>query len=260
MSPETRHVAALQRLVATMRERVDFVEGSSFWKLRAAFFALKARFGAVHDPAPPPLPAREYVEAMAATDPYARWLLEHDTRPAEFARLREMARALPHRPTIALVVDDVSGDAEWALERARAQIYPGSRTIATSSLAGTAGADIGSRFALALASSDDEWLAFCSGRDLLAPDAAFEIALGANLHPDVDMMYGDRDTIAEDGARSGPICCPDWSPDAFAAQMYTGRVVFLRRTALLAAGGIGPGETDPRYDMALRVSERSAGV
>ena len=140
MSPEARHVAALQRIVAAMRERVEFVEGSAFWKLRAAYFAFKARFGAVHDPAPPPVPEREFVEAMAATDPYARWLLEHDTRPADAPRLREIARALPHRPAVAIVVDDVAGDAETALARARAQLYPDARTIATSSRSGrTAG-------------------------------------------------------------------------------------------------------------------------
>jgi len=257
--PEARHVAALQRLLAAMRERVDFVEGSFFWKLRAAYFAFKRRFGAVHDPAPPPIPEREFVEAMAADDPYARWLLEHDTRPAEFERLREMARALPHRPTIALVVDDAAGDADAALARARAQLYPWARTLATSSLAANA-PDAAARFAAGLAASDDDWIAFVGPRELLAPDAAFEVALGANLQPDAELLYGDRDAIDASGARSGPVCCPDWSPDAFAAAMYTGRLVFFKRAAVVAAGGVGTGFADPRYDLALRVSERGTPV
>ena len=260
MAAEERHVAALQRLVAAMRERVDFVEGSSFWKLRAAFFAFKARFGAVHDPAPPAVPAREYVEAMAANDPYAGWLLEHETRPADFARLREVAQALPEHPSIVLVVDDVPGDAESALARARAQIYPWARTLATSDLHVDARHDTRARFAAALAQSDGEWIAFYRGDDLAAPDAAFEVALAANSHPGVDMIYGDRDAVGDDGARCRPVCCADWSPEAFASDMYTGRVVFLRRTALLAAGGVADGYEDPRYDMALRVSERARRI
>jgi GT2 family glycosyltransferase len=264
VSPETRHVAALQRLLGAMRERVDFVEGSRFWKIRAAFFAFKARLGAVHDPAPPPVPPREYVEAMAASDPYARWLLEHDTRPAELSRLREIAQALPKRPSIAIVVDDACGGADDALARARAQIYPWARTVATSSLwaeshPAESRGTVTSRFAAALESCDDEWLAFCREGELLAPDAAFEVALGA-LHPRVDLIYGDRDAIDEHGARRAPVCCPDWSPEAFSSSMYTGRVVFLRRSALLAAGGIQPGYDDPRYDMALRVSEGAAAI
>jgi GT2 family glycosyltransferase len=258
MSPEERHVAALQRLVATMRERVDYVEGSNFWKLRAAFFAGKARFGAVHDPAPPPVPAREYVEAMAASDPYARWLLEHDTRPAEFGRLREIAYALPLRPWVVIVVDDVAGEGDAVLARARAQIYPWTQTLATSSLA--VSGDASARFAAALAQTDADWIAFCTRDELLAPDAAFEVALAVNLDATADIVYGDRDTIATDGARSAPVCCPDWSPDAFASSMYTGRLVFMRRAALVAAGGIASNYADPRYDMALRVSEGATSI
>jgi GT2 family glycosyltransferase len=252
-------VAALQRLIASMRERLDFVEASRFWKLRALWFSLKARVGFRHDPAPPPIPPREYVEAMAASDPYTAWLLEHEPRPADLLRLEEIAKLLPSRPTIAIVVDDAAGDAAEAVRSVQGQVYPWVRLVKT------AGAgpydDAAARLNAALSACSEELIAFCGPWQRLAPDAAFEVALALNEVPDADLVYGDRDILDERGRRSSRSSLPEWSPETFLSQMYTGSLLFYRREAVAAAGGFRAGFGEGlHYDLALRVTERANAI
>ncbi|MHB8144814.1 MAG: hypothetical protein ACYDEW_04155 [Vulcanimicrobiaceae bacterium] len=75
-------IAHLQRLLVRMRKRIDFIEESRFWKLRALWLAAKARLGLGHAPEPSISPS-EYVEAMPASDPYTQWLLDLCTASPE---------------------------------------------------------------------------------------------------------------------------------------------------------------------------------
>ncbi len=246
----------MQALLARMRQRVDFVEGSSFWKARAAFFALKRRFGFTHDPAPPPIPPRAYAEAMDAPDRYTRWLMRHGPRPSDLERLREIARLLPNRPSIAILLDAGDGDVTDALAHASAQIYPNVTVLLTS----TQAADAATRFADAFARAEAEIVAFVSCDELLAPDAALEAALGFMVDGDVSAVYGDRDVVEADGRRTTPAFVSDFAPESFLGQMYTGHMLFYRTSAIVAAGGLRGGCGDARYDLALRISDGAGTI
>ena len=92
----------------------------------------------------------------------------------------------------------------------------------------------------------------------MAPDACFEVAVAHYEKPQAEVIYGDRDTISLNGHRSRPLFLPDWSPETFLSQMYTGRLVFYRRELVVAAGGFRSGfGTALHYDLALRATERS---
>ena len=104
----------------------------------------------------------------------------------------------------------------------------------------------------------DHFVAFCDPDELLAPDACFEVAVAHYEKPEAEVIYGDRDTISLNGHRSRPLFLPDWSPETFLSQMYTGRLVFYRRELVVSAGGFRSGfGTALHYDLALRATELS---
>jgi GT2 family glycosyltransferase len=252
-------IAALQRVVRALRRRLAFVEGSRFWRLRALWLRVRAHFGR-HDPVEPPeLPPLDYVEAMDWLEPYARWLLENQPRRAELARMREVAPLLSLRPALAAIVNDCDCDASLALEAIRAQAYPYVRLVRLSEYSGSA--EGAARWNAALAAATEDFVVLCEPDDLLAPQAAFELALAVNAATNLVAMYGDRDQQGADGRRMLPRFVPAWSPDTFLSSMYTGRVVFYRRSAVLAAGGMRDGfGSAAHYDLALRVFESEGPI
>jgi GT2 family glycosyltransferase len=251
-------ISALRSLVERLRRRIDFVEQSRFWKLRALWFTLKARFGLRHD-LEPPLPAHEYVESMDAAASYTRWLIGHEPRAADLRRLRQIAQTLERRPSICIIVDDASGTAANAIDAVKAQVYPWACLLCTSEVSQDKDAAV--RFNAALEACRDEFVAFCDPDEFLAPDACFEVALAHCELPDADVIYGDRDMVAPNGQRTKPLFLPDWSPETFLSQMYTGRLMFYRREAVVSAGGFRLGfGTALHYDLALRVTERSKSI
>ena len=252
-------IAALQRMVRQLRRRLEFVEGSKFWQLRAAWVNLQDRIGRREPIEGPGEPAVDFVENMAWPEPYTRWLLENEPRRVELGRLREVAPLLPAQPSVAVFVNDTAGNADAALAAAGEQAYPRVRVRALSQV--TSGGDDAARWNAALAACTEDVVAFCEPGDLLAPHAAFEVALAFNHSPGAIAVYGDCDVIAPDGSRSAPRFVPDWSPDTFLSSMYTGRVIFYKRAAVLAAGGFRPGFGPANhYDLALRVFENGSEI
>ncbi|MHB8144813.1 MAG: glycosyltransferase, partial [Vulcanimicrobiaceae bacterium] len=141
----------------------------------------------------------------------------------------------------------------------RAQVYPYIRLLRTSEAAPRKGA--ASRLNAALEVTHDEFVAFCDPDEILAPDAAFEAALALSEAPEADVVYGDRDRIGPDGRRTSPLFVPDWSPETFLSQMYTGRLLFYRRKAVTAVAGFRPGFGSAlHYDLALRVTEHTERI
>jgi GT2 family glycosyltransferase len=70
------------------------------------------------------------------------------------------------------------------------------------------------------------------------------------------VLYSDEDKIDEHGARTDPFFKPDWDPDLLLGQNYLNHLTVMRRTAVLAAGGLNSafdGAQD--HDLILRVTE-----
>ena len=129
-SPQEAQIVALQSLVEKLRRRIDFIERSSFWKIREQWFALKGRLGLRSDPVPP-LPAIDYAETMDMQDPYARWLIQHEPRAADLRRLRQIAQTFAAPSSICVIVDDAS-NATDAIKSVLEQAYPWVRLLRTS--------------------------------------------------------------------------------------------------------------------------------
>jgi GT2 family glycosyltransferase len=279
---------AVGPLVGRMAERIATMELSRFWKLRNAVFALRKRLGLS------PVGAMASFELdvtdrsiIAAGGPYGQWLRQHGARPSDLARMREIAEVLPLRPTISIVMatsDPRPEHLRAALDSVFAQAYPYWELCVADDcskdprivemLGAYAGRDPRVRFVVretrghmsrasnsALALATGEFVGFLDHDDLLAPDAAFEVALCVNRHPDADMIYSDEDKVDDAGILSEPYFKPDWAPDSFLSRMYTAHFAAYRRSLVEELGGLRTGfEGSQDYDLVLRLTERTERI
>ena len=64
------------------------------------------------------------------------------------------------------------------------------------------------------------------------------------LHPEINLLYGDEDRIAEDGVHLDPWFKSEWAPDTFLSTFYFGNVIAFRTSALAL---INPGRRRSSY-------------
>jgi SAM-dependent methyltransferase len=113
----------------------------------------------------------------------------------------------------------------------------------------------------ALQEARGEYVAMLDHDDELTPDALFEVARALNVDKSLDVVYTDQDYVTPDGAQSGHLLKPDWSPHLFRGVMFVGHLLTVRRTLAIEVRGF-----DPAYDFVqdfefmLRVSERTRHI
>lgn len=75
-----------------------------------------------------------------------------------------------------------------------------------------------------------EWVAIVGENDLLSAYALQSAAACIDSHPQVQVLYSDEDKIDLQGRRFAPLFKPDWNPDLFLSQGYTGSLTLVRRS------------------------------
>jgi GT2 family glycosyltransferase len=247
-------VAQLQRICAHLRHRMDLLEKSNFWRLRA--FANRLRYwrSGWRDPAGD-APSSHFTETLSCDDPYLRWMLMTESREEDLDRLKTISAVLALKPSICIVVDDFAGNPAVALSAANAQIYP-ARVIRTTQL--SSDPIRGKRFNASLDECSADFIAFCDANEALRQDATFEVALAVNKQPVAEVIYGDRDLLDPSTGRITPYFQPDWAPETFLSSMYTGNLIFYRTSLLRDLGGFNDesGTADHR-DLSLRAVEQA---
>jgi O-antigen biosynthesis protein len=115
--------------------------------------------------------------------------------------------------------------------------------------------------AQALTMAAGGFVALLGDRDRLHREALASVDGALRLRPEADFVYTDEDEIDAAGRHSGAFFKPDWSPERLRAEMYTGRLSFLRRSLLEEAGGFSAALGGAaEWDVALRVTERARTV
>jgi glycosyltransferase involved in cell wall biosynthesis len=113
----------------------------------------------------------------------------------------------------------------------------------------------------ALALAQGEFVALLDHDDEISIDALYENAALLNAHPDADMIYSDEDKISEDSIRHMPFFKPNWSPDTFLSQMYSGHLGVYRTEIIRKIGGFRIGfEGSQDYDLVLRFTEQTSHI
>ena len=113
----------------------------------------------------------------------------------------------------------------------------------------------------ALATARGEFVALLGESDRLDRKALALVNEAIQTTPEVDLAYTDEDTIDAAGRRSGTFFKPDWSPERLRAEMYVGRLSFLRRSLVEEVGGLDPALAGAaEWDLTLKVSERARAI
>lgn len=89
----------------------------------------------------------------------------------------------------------------------------------------------------------------------LAPNALYEFANALNINPDIDMVYGDENSITPKGTLCNPFYKPDWSPDYLETFNYVGFIACFRTK--IARGCFDQAHL---YDFILKFTERTTKV
>jgi GT2 family glycosyltransferase len=279
------HIARMQPLLRSMRERIGHMELSRFWKLRNDYFKLKQRLGVSEAGVLPPYEVEVDIAEYAQTeDPYFLWVQQNELRKSDVARLRDASAVLAYRPLISVLMPTYNPPELYlreAIESVITQIYdnwelciaddasraPHVRAVLEEYQAIDSRIKVefrstnghiahASNSALGLATG--EFVALFDHDDILTPDALYENARLLNGHPDADMIYSDEDKVDDVGKRSNPYFKPDWAPDSFLSRNYVSHLGVYRRSLVSEVGGFRPGfEGSQDYDLVLRIVEKT---
>jgi glycosyltransferase involved in cell wall biosynthesis len=106
-----------------------------------------------------------------------------------------------------------------------------------------------------------EFIVLLDHDDEMTIDSLYENAVLLNSHPDADMIYSDEDKITEENLTHMPFFKPDWSPDTFLSQMYSGHLGVYRTELIRKIGGFRVGfEGSQDYDLVLRFTEHTSHI
>jgi GT2 family glycosyltransferase len=218
---------------------------------------------------------------------YEEWIAIHRLSPADLERIATEILNMAYRPVFSVIVPVYNTEERWlrrCLDSVLAQIYPHwelciaddnstephVRNVLNEYLARDSRIHVvfrqdnghismSSNSALALAGG--EFVALLDHDDELSIDALYENALLLNAHPDADMIYSDEDKITEENLRHMPFFKPDWSPDTFLSQMYSGHLGVYRTELIRKIDGFRIGfEGSQDYDLVLRATEQTSNI
>jgi len=114
---------------------------------------------------------------------------------------------------------------------------------------------------LAIEHSQGDYVVFLDHDDRLSLDALYLLAEEIRQHPEVDILYSDRDMISPEGKRYMHLFKPGWSPETLLAGNYVFHLMCYRRQLLKQLGGYRSeldGSQD--YDLILRAIETQPQV
>lgn len=105
--------------------------------------------------------------------------------------------------------------------------------------------------------ANGQYIAFLDHDDRLAPDALFHVAQQIQIHPQVDVIYSDRDMLSEKDRRFMHLLKPDWSPETLLSGNYLFHLMVYKKTLLDELDGLRPDyEGSQDYDLILRASDK----
>ena len=100
-----------------------------------------------------------------------------------------------------------------------------------------------------------DFIVFLQSGQLLARNALYEFSAAINQRPDIDLIYGDEDSVSAWGSRRHPFHKPGWSPDYLETFNYIGFTACFRTSIARDCF-----DTASLYDLVLRFTEYTTRV
>ena len=218
---------------------------------------------------------------------YEEWIKEHGLKQRELEKIAAHIVNMKYRPLFSVLVPVFNTEEKClrrCLDSVFAQLYPhwelciaddastephvrrvleeyAARDSRVSVVYQSRNGHISATSNAALELARGDFVALLDHDDEIAVEALYENAALVNAHPDADMIYSDEDKITEDGIRHQPFFKPDWSPDTFLSQMYSGHLGIYRTEILRSIGGFRIGfEGSQDYDLVLRFTEKTSHI
>jgi hypothetical protein len=190
---------------------------------------------------------------------YSDWTrLEQRRLKVQIPEINRHIDTMVHKPTFTVVVDTRRGGARLkdTIRSIRRQLYT---FWDVRVLPGTAAfplpEDANLLNDMSLSDIRGEFIVVLQSGQRLARNALYEFAAAIDRRPDIDLVYGDEDSLAAFGRRRDPFHKPGWSPDYLETFNYIGFPACFR--AALARGCFDNGHV---YDFVLRFTERTTKV
>jgi glycosyltransferase involved in cell wall biosynthesis len=218
---------------------------------------------------------------------YEEWIQDHRLTQPDLERIASDIRGMTYKPVFSVIVPVYNTDERWlrrCLDSVLAQLYPNwelciaddastephirdllkeymARDSRVRIVFRQENGHISATSNSALELARGEFIALLDHDDEITIDALYENAVLLNLHPNADMIYSDEDKITEENFRHMPFFKPDWSPDTFLSQMYSGHMGVYRTELIRKIGGFRVGfEGSQDYDLVLRLTEQTSHI
>ena len=218
---------------------------------------------------------------------YEEWIEGHQLMQPDVENIALNIRNMAYKPVFSILVPVYNTDERWlrrCLDSVLAQIYPywelciaddastepHIRHLLNEYMAKDSrvlvvfrreNGHISASSNSALELARGEFIALLDHDDEMTIDALYENAVLLNSHPDADMIYSDEDKITEENITHMPFFKPDWSPDTFLSQMYSGHLGVYRTDLIRKIGGFRVGfEGSQDYDLVLRLTEQTSHI
>jgi hypothetical protein len=172
--------------------------------------------------------------------------------------IKRHIHAMAHKPTFTAVVDTRQGGRgpEDTIQSLRGQVYP---FLDVRVLWGSAASSLPDGVTpltdLTLSDIAGEFIVFMESGQRLASSALYAFAAAINECPNMDLIYGDEDSLGAPGDGRDPFHKPSWSPDYLETFNYIGFPACFRTA--IARGCFANAHV---YDMVLQFTERTTRV
>lgn len=184
-------------------------------------------------------------EIQKQSDTYFLWRKEEEKNLYQTGRLKK-------KPFFSVIIDKKESDIEYmdaCMRSVKRQTYKKYEILINTS---------GYMDSSFLEKAAGDYIVCVNGRDLLAPNALYELAKAVSREEEADWIYSDEDKITKDGlVRYEPFFKPDWSPDTLLSFFYTGNLAAYRSDL---AKAILLETEEKHYEFALRFMEYAKKV
>jgi len=191
--------------------------------------------------------------------PYSAWArLEPKRLKALIPDIERHMDAMVHKATFTVVVDTRRGGARLkdTIQSIHRQLYASWDVRVLCGAAASSPPDEATLLKdMSLSDIRGEFVVFLQSGQRLASNALYEFAAAINRRPDIDLVYGDEDSLAALGGRRDPFHKPGWSPDYLETFNYIGFPACFR--VAIARGCF---DNVHMYDFVLRFTERTTKV